>query len=265
MTYNMIKKIVFLLLFALTVSSCISTKKIIYLQEKEGGKSEIKLNPSNIKSYRLQSQDIISIILKAPDEKIVEMFKTNSTSGGENQQSLYFNGFTVDDKGEIRIPILGKVKVLGMTLEEVRLELERLLLRDYFKADANIFVDVKLPGVVYTINGEIKAPGTNTLFVENATIMDAISNSGDITMTGDRKNVVVVRQYPHGVEMHKINLLDKKALESPYYYLQPNDFILINPLKQKSWGTGTTGVQTISTIITALSLVTTTILLTRNL
>ena len=93
--------------------------------------------------------------------------------------------------------------------------------------------------------------------------MDAIANSGDITITGDRKNVLIVRQYPHGVEMHSINLLDKSALESPYYYIQPNDFILINPLKQKSWGTGTTGIQTLGTIISALSLVTTIIVLSR--
>lgn len=249
----MIKKIVFLLLFALTVSSCISTKKLIYLQEKEGVKSEIKLNPSNIKPYRLQSHDIISIILKAPDEKIVTMFKTNSTEGGENQQSLYFNGFTVDDKGEIRIPILGKVKVLGMTLEEVRLELERLLLRDYFKVDANIFVDVKLPGVVYTMNGEVTGPGPNVVYKDRVTILEAIANSGDITVTGDRENVMVIRTYPHGTEIHSIDLTSIEAMSSPYYYIQPNDYIYIKPLKQKTWGTGVEGVDTVRDVFRVLS------------
>ena len=156
---------------------------------------------------------------------------------------------------------LQDINVIGKTTEEIRILIEKRLLEEYFNIEANLFVSVKIAGMRYTINGEIKAPGTNTLFVENATIMDAISNSGDITMTGDRKNVIVVRQYPHGVEMHKINLLDKKALESPYYYLQPNDFILVNPLKQKSWGTGTTGIQSLTTIISVLSLVTTIIVL----
>lgn len=257
----MIKKIVFLLLFALTVSSCIPTKKLIYLQEKEGGKSEIKLNPSNIKPYRLQSQDIISIILKAPDEKIVEMFKTNSTEGGENQQSLYFNGFTVDDKGEIRIPVLGKVKILGMTLEEVRLELERLLLRDYFKADANIFVDVKLPGVVYTMNGEIGGPGPNVVYKDKVTILEAVANSGDINVTGDRKNVMIIRQYPHGTEIHTIDLTSIEAMNSPYYYIQPNDYIYIKPLKQKTWGFGITGVETMTTLFRVVTIFTSILLL----
>ncbi|MPT34631.1 MAG: sugar transporter, partial [Flavobacterium sp.] len=89
--------------------------------------------------------------------------------------------------------------------------------------------------------------------------------SGDITMTGNRKEVMIIRQYPHGTEMHTINLTDAKAMQSPYYYIQPNDYIYVKPLKQKSWGTGTTGTQTVATIITAMSLVTTTFLLFKNL
>jgi polysaccharide export outer membrane protein len=260
MTIKMNKTILFILLLTV-MSSCIPTKKIIYLQDKEGKKSEVTLNQSNIKPYRLQSQDIISIILKAPDEKIVEMFKTNATSGGETQQSLYFNGFTVDDKGEIRIPVLGKVKVLGMTLEEVRLELERLLLRDYFKEDAQIFVDVKLPGIVYTMNGEIGNPGPNVVYKDKVTLLEAVANSGDILVTGDREDIMIIRQYPHGTEIHKIDLTSLEAMNSPYYYIQPNDYIYIKPLKQKTWGTGVTGLQTMSTIFQVVSIFSTILLL----
>jgi polysaccharide export outer membrane protein len=95
--------------------------------------------------------------------------------------------------------------------------------------------------------------------------MEAIANSGDITLTGNRKDVQIIRKFPHGFETYSLDLTDAKAMKSPYFYIQPNDYILIKPLKQKSWGTGTTGVQTVATIVSALSLVTTAILLSKNL
>ena len=233
-----------------------------YLQDNGQVKDSVVVNQAVRKPYRVQTNDILMINIKTIDPKLSAMFRpTERLQNNNNEQTLFFEGSTVDDHGNVRIPVLGEVNVIGKTTEEIRILIEKRLLEEYFNIEANLFVSVKIAGMRYTINGEIKAPGTNTLFVENATIMDAISNSGDITMTGDRKNVIVVRQYPHGVEMHKINLLDKKALESPYYYLQPNDFILVNPLKQKSWGTGTTGIQSLTTIISVLSLATTIIVL----
>ena len=128
-----------------------------------------------------------------------------------------------------------------------------------FNKEANIFVIVKLAGIRYSINGEIASPGTKTLYQDKVTILEAIANSGDITVVGDRKSVTVIRQFPYGTEMHDIDLTDVKAMKSPYYFIQPNDYIYIKPLKQKTWGTGTTGIQSLTTIITLLSLVTTTI------
>jgi polysaccharide export outer membrane protein len=191
----------------------------------------------------------LSIILKAPDQQIVDMFKASSGEGGQTQEALYFNGFTVDDKGFIRVPVLGKIYVMGMTLEEIRLEVERLLLKDYFTDEANIFVDVKLPGVNYTINGEIGNTGANVVYKDRATILEAIANSGDITITGDRKNVMIIRQYPQGPEIHFIDLTIRDAMNSPYYFIQPNDYIYIKPLKQKTWGVGVTGIQSYTTVV----------------
>ncbi|WP_396150015.1 polysaccharide biosynthesis/export family protein [Flavobacterium sp.] len=259
------KNHIFLLLFLVLLTvSCVPTKDLKYLQNQNDSNDTLVMSEIVKKPYRIQSNDILVINIKTIDPDLTEMFKVSD--GNRNivsEQVMFFEGFNVDDHGNIRIPILNEVKVLGLTTEEVRKNIERRLLDEYFNAEASLFVTVKLAGIRYTINGEIKSPGTNIIYNERATIMDAISNSGDITMTGDRKNVLIIRQYPHGVEMHTINLLDKKALESPYYYIQPNDFILINPLKQKSWGTGTTGIQTLTTIISALSLVTSIIVLSR--
>ncbi|MEZ4839919.1 polysaccharide biosynthesis/export family protein [Flavobacterium sp.] len=256
--------LIYIILLVLFTVSCVPTKDLKYLQSGNNQNDTLIMSQLVKKPYRIQSNDILVITIKTIDETLTEMFRVSSGSRNIiSEQVLFFEGFNVDDHGNIRIPILGEVAVLGKTTEEIRLNIEKRLLEEYFNEAADLFVTVKLAGIRYTINGEIKIPGTNVIYNERATIMDAISNSGDIVITGDRKNVIIVRQYPHGVEMHTINLLDKKALESPFYYLQPNDFILINPLKQKSWGTGTTGIQTLTTIISALSLVTSIIVLSR--
>ncbi|HSD13316.1 MAG TPA: polysaccharide biosynthesis/export family protein [Flavobacterium sp.] len=258
------KKELFLLLLIIGFSSvsCIPTKELTYLQNKGQDSLTVNVNQMVNKPYRVQVNDILSIKIKALDQKLVDMFSpSGNQAGGQDEQSLYFDGFTVDDHGNIRIPVLGEMNVLGYTLDEIRLKIEKQLLDDYFKKEANIFVTVKLAGLRYTVNGEIGSPGTKTLFQDKATIMEAIANAGDITMTGNRKEVSIIRQYPHGTETHTIDLTDASAMKSPYYYLQSNDYIYIKPLKQKSWGTGTTGMQSVSTIITALSLVTTTLLL----
>lgn len=263
------KSVFFLLLLIIGLStvSCIPNKDLIYLQNAKQDSLSVAVNPVVNRPYRVQVNDILSIKIKALDQKLVDMFSPSDVQGvqGQSEQGLYFNGFSVDDHGNIRIPVLGEMNVLGFTLEEIRVKIEKQLLEDYFKKEANIFVTVKLAGLRYTVNGEISSPGTKTLFQDKATIMEAIANSGDITMTGNRKEVTIIRQYPHGTEMHTIDLTESKSMQSPYYYIQPNDYIYIKPLKQKSWGTGTTGMQSVATIITALSLVSTTFLLLKNL
>ena len=107
-------------------------------------------------------------------------------------------------------------------------------------------------------------PGSKILYQDKVNILEAIANSGDITVTGDRKDVVVIRQFPHGAETFKIDLTDDNAMKSNVYYLHPNDYIYIKPLKQKTWGTGKTGIESLGSIITILSLATTTFLLLKN-
>jgi polysaccharide export outer membrane protein len=104
------------------------------------------------------------------------------------------------------------------------------------------------------MNGEIGSPGTKTLFQDHVNILEAVANAGDITITGNRKAVTIIRQLSSGTEMHDIDLTDINVMKSPYFYLQPNDYIYIKPLKQKSWGTGKTGIESIGTIVTLLSL-----------
>lgn len=251
-----------LLLFA----SCIPNKDLLYLQDKNNSNQESAITPVVLKPYRAQVNDVLSVRIKALDQKLVEMFNPSTTVGSQTNSSdgLYFDGFSVNDHGDIRVPVLGEINVLGLTLDEIRLKVEKQLLDEYFNKEADIFVTVKLAGMRYTVNGEITNPGTRILFQDKVTILEAIANSGDITITGNRKDVMVVRQYPHGTEMHNIDLTSIEALKSPYYYVQPNDYIYIKPLKQKSWGTGINGVQSFTTILAAVSLLLTTFLLIKK-
>ncbi len=253
------------ILFSVLFTSCVPNKDLIYLQDKGKSNAEI-VTPSNQKPYRLQTNDILNITIKAIDPKIVEIFNLDSNQNGLiiSDQNSYFTGYSVDDHGNIRLPMLEEINVLGFTTEEVRIKIEKLLHEKYFKTEAGIYVIVKLAGFRYTINGEINTTGTRVLYQDKVNIMEAIANAGDITVTGDRKNVIVIRRFPQGNETFTIDLTDSRAVNSPCFYLQPNDYIYIKPLKQKSWGTGKTGLESLSTIITLLSLSTTIFFLLKN-
>jgi polysaccharide export outer membrane protein len=257
------KSVLYLLLgISLVFTSCIPTKDLIYLQNKSGTSADVPITQVMLNPYRLQTSDVLSITIKADDPKLVAIF--NPTNQGETSKSgpsLYFDGFTVDNHGNIRIPVLGEITAIGFTVEELRMKIEKQLLDEYFKKEANIFVTVRLAGFKYTINGEVGTVGTKFLFQDQVNIMEAIANSGDITVTGDRKNVTIIRQTPSGTEMNDIDLTDVNVMKSPYYNLQPNDFIYVKPLKQKTWGTGKTGIESFSTIIALISLFTTTVVL----
>ena len=239
------------------------------MQDKGTSGNETTVSAVESKPYRLQVNDVLSVDIKAIDPKLVAIFKPSESSatlgnGDKSESGLYFNGFTVDDHGNIRMPILGEINVIGYTLEEVRLKIEKKLQEEYFKAEANIFVTVKLAGFRYTINGEVGSTGTKTLYMEQVNIMEAIANAGDITTVGNRKTVTIIRQTPTGVQINDIDLTDVNVMKSPYYYLQPNDYVYVKPLKQKTWGTGQTGIQSIGSIVTLLSLATTIYLLSKN-
>ena len=244
-------------------SSCISTKQLTYLQEPEEAMDSLIPMRKIQEPYRLQINDLLSIRVKALDQETVGVFNpvedANLSATGEER--LYNDGFVVDPRGNIRIPSLGEIRVLGHTVDEVRQELEKRLLAAYFKEEANVFVTVKIAGIRYTINGEIEGPGSNIIYRDQVSIMEAIANSGDITLIGDRTNVVIIRQYPLGQKVHHIDLTQIDAMNSPYYYVQPNDLILINPLPQKSLGFGTTGLASFTTILGIITALTTTILL----
>lgn len=255
---------IFLILLALfTLYSCIPTKDLTYLQENSNKQDSLITINLEQRPYRVQINDVLSIRVKALDQKLVELFNPSAAteSGSSLGEGYYYDGFAIDRHGKIRLPTLGEVSVLGYTVEEIREIIEEKLLEDYFTEEANIFVTVKLAGIKYTIAGEIGEPGTKVELTEELTLLEAVANSGDILITGDRKDVTIIRQYPGGQRVHHVDLTTIEAMQSPYYYIQPNDVIIVNPLPQKSLGTGTTGLQSFTTILSIFTALVTTVLL----
>ena len=249
-------------------SSCISQKQLTYFQGEPVTKSDMyKLNND---PYRLQVNDILYVDIKAENPEIVALFSNDVTSNGGNsrqnqsEQGLYFTGYTIDRNGNIRIPYIGELNVLGYTTKEVRQKIESELTA-YVKKVESIFVTVKLSGINFVVTGEVGSPGTVNLTQNQVTIVDAIASAGDVTITGDRENVVLVRKTIDGIKKYNINLLDIEVFDSNNFYLKPNDVVYVAPLKQKSWGTGVNGFQTFTTFVAIFSFLTTTILLIKTL
>lgn len=258
----------FVLLLVFLSASCVPSKDLIYLQGEPITKKNVyKLNDE---PYRLQVDDVLSIEIKAEDEKYIALFKkTNSSSpssinGGFENGSIAQLGYNIDRHGNIRLPRIGEINVLGYTTKEVRLKLEDELLK-YLEDKESFFVTVNLTGIKYTILGEIESPGPKIINQNRVSILDAISNSGDIKITGDKKKVEIWRKTINGRKKYVLDLTKATVFDDEAFYIQPNDYINVVALKQKSWGTGTTGLQTLATLVSIFSLVTTTILLVRNL
>ena len=255
------------------LSSCVSSKELTYLQGKPTSNSEIK-RINNI-PYKLQIDDILNITITSKNPEIVAVFQkqninigvgnnnNNNNNSGNNQG--YFSDYSIDSYGNIRLPTLGEMNVLGYTELEVRKKIENKIREEYINNDESLFVSAKLSGIRYTIIGEINQSGTNTIYQNRVSIIDAIANSGDISDVGNREAVEIIRHTVKGTEKFVIDLTNINVLNSEVFYIKPNDIINIKPLQEKSWGTGTTGLQSLSTIVSVFTLITSTIILARNL
>ena len=253
--FILMKKIILLLLIAVTTVSCVSRKKLTYLQDK----TETKIDSANFakldrEKYVVQVNDIINVTVKSYSEELSKLFNVSEQSrmsavGGD--LIFYLNGYSVSDEGEINMPVLGRVYVLGKNLTEIK-DIITVKLGEYFKEET-IYVNVQLAGIRYTIIGDINNPGKYIIYQNQANIFEAIAMAGDITTVGNRNEVQIIRQYPDGVKFFEIDLTDKSIVSNPLYFIQPNDIINVKPLPQRSIGIGTTGFQTFASILGVLA------------
>lgn len=258
----------FFLLLGILSTSCITNKDVVYLQDKGTIVDDSLQIQALAKPYRVQINDLLNVNVKAEKKEVsdlVQIFNPTTSELGNTQESLYYNGFTVDLHGNIEFPILGEINVLGFTVKEIEDKVKDVILQKYLKETAKIFVTVKLAGLKYTTMGEISNKGTQFLYQDRVNILEAIANAGDIIDTGDRTDVLILRQYAQGQKIHHIDLTDITAMKSEFYYIQPNDIIMIKPLKRKALGAGQTATQTLTTVASIFSVLISTYFLARNL
>ena len=251
------RKIPLFLVLIFLFLSCVPTKDLLYLSGTPKENKEI--HKINTNPYKLQVGDNISIDVTSDNVNLVAVFLKSSGSLSENTSSPVI--YSIDVNGNIRMPILGEINVLGYTTKEVRVKIEEKF-ANYFMKEDSYFVSVKLDGIKYTIMGEINSPGPKVVYQNQLSILDAITFSGDIPISGDKKNVEVIRISPNGNKKVTIDLTSIDALNSEIFFIQNNDYINIKALPQKSF---TEGLKPITGIVSLISLLTTTVLILRGL
>lgn len=254
------KKLLTYILVIMSLSSCLSLKKTTYFQGEPEDKSEMyKLNND---PYKLQVNDIISIQIKSEDPELVSLFESSeSSTNSSNTGNLYFQGYSINPHGNIRLPYIGEINVLGYTTKEVRLKVETELKTFVKNVEGGIYVTVKLSGIQFLVNGEVNSPGTINLLQNEVSILEAVASAGEVATFGNRQNVQIYRKKMNGVERITVDLTDVDIFNSEHYYIKPNDIIYVPPLKRKNWGIGTTGLQTFTTIASIFAVLVSTILL----
>ena len=204
--------------------SCVSNKEIAYFQNDKIEIDEVNNNYKTI----FKPDDLLQIAVSSDDFEAVKPFNlpavsfsltTNRAVGQPLQQS-----FLIDSKGEIDFPILGKIKIGGLSREETIDLLKSKLSPAYVK---NPTVNIRISNFKITVTGDVKKPGTYNIPNERVSILDAIGLAGDLNLSGRRDNVLVFREEGRMKKEYRINLLSKKTYTSPVYYLQQNDVVYV--------------------------------------
>ena len=217
------------------LSSCGSTKDIAYFQNKIVDQPELIDKHAGIV---IQPKDQLSIIVSCRNPELVAMFNLpivsyyagSEISAGVAQQRL--SGYVVDNDGCIDFPVLGKIKVAGLTRWELAEYIKKKLIADGLLNDP--MVTVEFMNFKVSVIGEVGAPGTYAIGGDKVTVLQAIGLAKDLTIYGRRDNVSVIREQNGQRVIYQIDLTDVDMFKSPAYYLQQNDVVYVEPNKNKA-------------------------------
>ncbi|QQT30871.1 polysaccharide biosynthesis/export family protein [Sphingobacterium multivorum] len=208
-------------------SSCGSRKNMVYLQPDSTQMNTL------YEQYvpKIQPSDILTVVVTAADPKATIPFNPVSMMANGNltqQTDLALRPtYTVDNSGDIILPMLGKVHVAGLTrvqaIDKIRKELG-----DYIKDPG---VNINFNNFRISVLGEVNRPGSFILPTERVTILEALGLAGDLTIRGVRENIMLVREVDGQKTIHRIDLTQQNTLNSPYYYLVQNDVVYVEPNK----------------------------------
>lgn len=214
------------------MASCVPQKKILYLQDMPKEDSTTAFINEHKLDYKIQPGDNLYIKISSLDEESSKYYNELSNSGGSSTgANLYLNSYLVNDSGYFNFPSLGYVNVWNKTAEEV----ENFIHNSFKDILSDAVVIVRLASFRITLLGEFKAPGKYDVYQNNINIFEAISMGGDLTDFARRFRIAIIRQTDFGSEIIRIDLNDKRILESDYYYLLPNDIVYAEPIKAKSF------------------------------
>ena len=245
-----INRAVFYLTALIFIASCTSSKKLVLLQDQQAD----ALNTQNelVKTFTLKETEYL---IKEDDRLLINIFSMT-----EERFNFLSNRpdveVTVDNKGQIDLPVIGLVKVSGLTLLNAEKKIKTAA-TDYLKSPR---IAIKLLNFNYTVIGEVGKQGAINVIDPKVNVLEAIGQAGGFTEFADRENVRIIRHENGKANIYRINVLEDNLLLSDKFFLQPNDVILVNPTK-----TRTTSRDRLSVVSVILSILTSITFVTLNL
>lgn len=255
----MIKRnILILVSLVLIFSSCASKKEILYFQDADYYiPQEIFYEP-----VKIQPNDILKISVGALVQETAAPYNRTMDGSAENSniELLKLQGYLVGEDGTLNFPVLGTLDVAERTTKELEQGIEELLEKGGHLKEPT--VSVRILNAKVTVLGEVARPGTYSFTEQNITLPQALGFAGDLTINGERKDVLLIREENGIRRVHHLDLTSTDWFNTPYFYIKPNDFLVINPNEAKVKSAGLIGNAGI--VVTILSLLlTVTVLITR--
>lgn len=244
-------------LMILVAGSCISRRKLTYLQFSDKSRGYVDQTKTSVSSsaYKIMPFDNLFVRVLTPDPQWSELFNTMpvGAGGAVTEESAALFGYTVDEEGKIDIPFVGRVNVEGKTISEIKSELESVF--SNYVTDAAI--TVRLVNNYVSILGEVNAPGRYRLTKDKVNVFEALAMAGDMSLFSDRQKVQLIRPSPYGPVVKEFSLSDRSILSSDLYYVMPNDIIYVIPIQGRPFQTNvsvyTLFLTTISTALVIFS------------
>ncbi len=219
------KSVVFILTINLLLVSCTSKKDVVYFQNAKSFETAVDTDTF---VPRFKVDDNVSIFVSTFDLELVKPF--NLAQGSESLATPVT--YLIDVDGNIDYPVLGKIKLLGLTVEEAK-ELLKEKLEIYLK---DPIVNIRILNFEITVLGEVNRPGTYPITGERVSLLKALGMAGDLTIKGRRDNILIVRDFNGEKTYTRLDITSKEVFNSPVYFLTQNDVVYVSPNKSRISG-----------------------------
>jgi polysaccharide export outer membrane protein len=218
---------------SLSTSSCVRYPELVSFAPMNDSIPQEVIE--NFVDLRIVPQDLLSIKVSSYPPDAAAPFNLDQGIGNnvgfiQNTQNIgLFSGYLVDNQGNIDLPTLGKLKVAGLTTREIK-ETVAEKVKPYLKDPV---INVRILNFKVTVSGEVNRPGTVSVANQRITVLEAIGLSGDFTNYANRANVLITREEGGVRKYARLNLQSPEVFQSPYFYLQQNDYVYVEPIKAR--------------------------------